>query len=50
MNWTMIGLIAMVVALLVAPFAALKAVAIWKQRRLPPPLPPESEKDEPGGW
>lgn len=46
MNWTVIGLIVMVVALLIAPFAALKAVSVWRARRLPPPLPPESDKDD----
>lgn len=48
MNWTVIGLIVMVVALLLAPFAALKAVSVWRARRLPPPLPPESDKDDSG--
>ncbi|MGQ0503530.1 MAG: hypothetical protein ACT4P0_13135 [Panacagrimonas sp.] len=51
MNWTLIGLIVLVVALLLAPFAALRAVSVWKARRLPPPLPPESDKDDGGsGW
>lgn len=49
MNWTLIGLVVMVVAILLAPFLALRAVSVWRARRLPPPLPPESEKDDAGG-
>lgn len=49
MNWMMIGLIVLVVAILVAPFAALRAVSIWKARRLPPPLSKDSDDKDDGG-
>ncbi|MGQ0620594.1 MAG: hypothetical protein ACT4QA_11855 [Panacagrimonas sp.] len=48
MNGTMIGLIVLVVAILLAPFAALRAVSVWKARRLPPPLPKEDPDDRDG--
>lgn len=50
MNWTIVGIVVMVVAILIAPFAALRAVSAWKARRLPPPLPKESDDDSGGSW
>lgn len=46
MNWTLFWLIVMVVSILLAPFAALRAVSVWKARRLPPPLPKDKDGDE----
>lgn len=36
-------LVLFIVAALVGPFAALKAVSRWRQRNLPPPLPNDDE-------
>ena len=46
MNWTVFWLIVMVVSILLAPFAALRAVSVWKARRLPPPLPKDADRDD----
>ncbi len=48
MNWTLIGMIVLIVALIVSPFAALRSVS-WIQARREAarakPLPPDDEND-----
>lgn len=47
-EWVLVGV---VIALLVAPFAALRAVSHFRKRRLPPPRPePEQDKDDSEGY
>lgn len=54
MNATLIGVIALVVVLIVGPFATLRAVSSYKQRRLkaaPRPLPDDdNDPDKPTGF
>ena len=65
MNWTLIGIIALVVVLIVGPFATLRAVSHYRQRRVDgaaggdkPPTEAESkaasdaenEDDKPSGF
>lgn len=54
MNWTLLGIIALVVVLIAGPFATLRAVSSYKQRRLkklPPPLPDDdNDPDKPSGF
>lgn len=48
MNWTLIGIIVLAVALIVAPFAALRSVSYIKARREAArarSLPPDDDND-----
>ncbi|SER03714.1 hypothetical protein SAMN04488038_11480 [Solimonas aquatica] len=46
MNTTILLLILFVVAVLIGPFATLRAVAYFRQRRLPPSVKPQPYRDE----
>lgn len=53
MNGTLIGILVLVVVLIVGPFATLRAVSHYRQRRLPPPKPAtddENDPDKPTGF
>jgi len=56
MNSTIIGVIALVVVLIVGPFATLRAVSHYRARRTPPAAPrptqanDEDDPDKPSGF
>ncbi|MGH8445524.1 MAG: hypothetical protein ACREVL_09655 [Solimonas sp.] len=54
MNGTIIGVIILVVALIVGPFATLRAVSYYRERRKAPPVAPKAEDeddpDKPSGF
>lgn len=51
---TVIGVVVLVVALIVGPFATLRAVSRYRDRRKPPPAAPkrdyEDDPDRPSGF
>lgn len=54
MNWTLIGILALVVVLIVGPFATLRAVSYYRTRRAPKPRQvvddDENDPDKPTGF
>lgn len=46
MNASLILLILFIVAVLIGPFATLRAMAYFRQRRLPPSVKPQPYRDE----